>query len=57
MCHRNSRRIARSVAPTSNVQSVVFAWPDLWVANAQGTTPAAQTPYHHLSATRLLQEQ
>ncbi len=51
-----ARRIARSVAPSSNVQSVVFAWPDLWVANAQGTTPAAHTPYHHLNAQQLLQE-
>ena len=50
-----AKEIARAVAPPSNVQSVVFAWPDLWVANAQGTTPAARTSYHHLNAARLLQ--
>jgi hypothetical protein len=43
-----AQAIARAIAPDSNVQSVVMAWPDLWVANARGTTPAAQTTYHHL---------
>jgi len=46
--------IARAVAPSSNVQSVVFAWPDVWVANAEARTPAAQRPYHHLNAAELL---
>ena len=50
----SAQRIAKAVAPGSNVQSVVFAWPDLWVANAQGTTPAAATLYHHLNAAELL---
>ena len=49
-----AREIARVIAPGSNVQSVVFAWPDLWVANAQGMTPAAKTPYHHLNVADLL---
>ncbi|MDP3703569.1 MAG: C45 family peptidase [Candidatus Omnitrophota bacterium] len=49
-----AQAIAKSIAPSSNVQSVVFAWPELWVANAQRTTPAAQTPYHRLNAQRLL---
>ena len=49
-----AQEIARAVAPDSNIQSVVFAWPDLWVANAQGRTPAARTRYHHLDASRLL---
>jgi hypothetical protein len=48
--------IARAVAPGSNVQSVIFAWPDLWVANAHGTTPAVQTTYHRLNAQQLLSE-
>ncbi|MBI4343369.1 MAG: neutral/alkaline non-lysosomal ceramidase N-terminal domain-containing protein [Candidatus Omnitrophica bacterium] len=40
-----AKTIARRVAPDSNVQSVIFAWPELWVANAQGLAPAAQNPY------------
>lgn len=46
--------IAKAVAPDSNVQSVVFAWPDLWVANAEGAIPAARRPYHRLNAAALL---
>ncbi len=49
-----AQAIARAIAPDSNVQSVVFAWPDLWIADAQGRTPAARTTYHHLSAADLL---
>jgi hypothetical protein len=44
-----AREIAQSVAPDSNVQSVVFAWPMMWVANAEGSVPAAQTTYHELN--------
>ena len=40
-----AKDIVRSVTPPSNVQSVIFAWPELWVANARGTTPAARTTY------------
>ena len=42
-----------TVAPDSNVQSVVFAWPDVWVANAQGLTPAARTTYHRFNLEQL----
>ncbi len=49
-----AKQIAQTVAPGSNVQSVVFAWPDLWVANAQGTTPAAKTAYYHFNLDALL---
>jgi hypothetical protein len=48
--------IARKVAPGSNVQSVIFAWPDLWVANAKDLTPAAQQPYHHFDLRELFQQ-
>ena len=48
-----TQAVARAVAPDSNVQSVIFAWPDLWVANARGTTPAARTTYHRLNVERL----
>jgi len=50
-----AQRIAQAVAPDSNVQSVIFAWPELWVANAHGTSPAAHTPYHQLSLEQLLE--
>ena len=48
------RQIAQAVAPPSNVQSVVYAYPDLWVANAEGKTPAAQTDYRHYAIDDLL---
>ena len=51
----SAQAIARAVAPASNVQSVIFAWPEAWVANAQGTTSAARTPSHQLDVGRLLQ--
>ena len=50
----SAKDIARKVAPRSNVQSVVFAWPEAWVANAVGLMPAAQTTYHRLDLKRLL---
>ena len=46
-------QIAKAVAPSSNIQSVIFAWPQVWVANAQGTTPAARTAYHRFDLERL----
>ena len=52
-----AQEIARAVAPDSNIQSVVFAWPDAWVANAQGRTPAARTTYHRLDVEQLLTPQ
>jgi len=51
-----AQEIARAVAPSSNVQSVIMAWPDLWIANADGLTRAAHTPYHHLNLPDLLQQ-
>lgn len=50
---QSAQAIAQAVAPDSNVQSAIIAWPDLWVANAQGLTPAAQTRYHHVDLERL----
>ncbi len=49
-----AQEIAKAIAPGSNIQSVIFAWPEVWVANAQGSTRAAQTPYHRLNAQQLL---
>lgn len=51
----SAQAIARAVAPDSNVHSVVMAWPDIWVANADGLTPAAHTTYRRLNASQLLQ--
>jgi hypothetical protein len=48
--------IAKAVAPSSNVQSVIFAWPQIWIANAKGTTPAAKTSYHRLDLKQLFTE-
>jgi hypothetical protein len=47
--------IAREIAPKSNIQSVVYASPDFWVANAKGDTPAAQTKYIHFNFEELRQ--
>ena len=49
----SAQAIAKAIAPGSNVQSVIFAWPDVWVANAQGTTPAARTTYYRFDLERL----
>ena len=54
---RDAREIAQAVAPDSNIQSVIFAWPQAWIANADGTTPAARTPYHDLNVKALLAEE
>ena len=50
-----ARLIAQTVAPESNIQSVIFAWPDAWIANAQDRTPAAQREYHRLDVSQLLE--
>lgn len=46
--------IMKAIAPSSNVQSVIFSWPDVLIANAQGMTRAAWTRYHRLNAEELL---
>ncbi len=48
--------IARAIAPSSNVQSVVYAYPELWVANAVGRKPAAQGKYFRLDLKELFEE-
>ena len=47
--------VAQTIAPPSNVQSILFAFPEMWVANARGTTPAAQQPYVRYDLTALFQ--
>lgn len=51
-----AKEIAKSVAPSSNVQSVIFAWPEVWIANAIGTKRAAHTKYHLLNVETLFTE-
>ena len=48
-----AKQIAQTVAPNSNIQSVIFAWPDVWVANADGRIRAADTAYHRLDLREL----
>jgi len=50
---KRATKIAQAVAPSSNVQSVVFAWPEVWIANAHETTRAAHTTYHRLNLEQL----
>lgn len=40
--------IAATIAPPSNVQSVVYAHPQVWFAVARGKTPAARTVYRQI---------
>jgi len=47
--------IASAVAPSSNVQSVVYAYPELWFANAKGTDPAARQVYRSADIPELFE--
>lgn len=48
--------IARAIAPESNIQSVVYAYPEVWVANARERKPAAWGKYVRLDLKELFQE-
>ena len=37
--------VARAIAPSSNIQSVIYAYPQIWVAAARRRRPAAQGTY------------
>jgi hypothetical protein len=41
--------IAAAIAPKSNVHSVVYAYPQIWVANARGKAPAVTQPYREIN--------
>ena len=45
--------IAAAIAPSSNIQSVVYAYPQVWVAVARGKTPAARRTYRQLDLEEL----
>ncbi|MBI3615538.1 MAG: hypothetical protein HY211_03360 [Candidatus Omnitrophica bacterium] len=40
--------IARAVAPSSNIQSIIYAAPELWIANPKDRQPAAMGTYHRV---------
>ena len=46
--------LAQHIAPGSNVQSVVYGFPDFWVANAKEDKRAAESGYTHLNLKELL---
>ena len=50
---QKAQQIARTVGPSSNVQSVIIAWPELWVANAHGKTRATAGRFQKLSLEHL----
>ncbi|MBI4313210.1 MAG: neutral/alkaline non-lysosomal ceramidase N-terminal domain-containing protein [Candidatus Omnitrophica bacterium] len=37
--------VAKAIAPPSNVHSIIFAFPQMWVATAEGGARAADQPY------------
>ena len=48
-----AQHIALQVAPASNIQSVVYAFPDFWVANAKDDLRAAETEFIHFDFKKL----
>lgn len=49
--------VARAIAPPSNIQSVVYAYPQVWVANAVEDQPAAAGTYLQLDVKDLLRKE
>lgn len=47
--------IARNIAPSSNMQSIVYAYPQIWVAIADGRQPAAEGRYLYLDLKELFE--
>jgi len=48
--------IARAIAPRNNIQSVVYAYPQMWVANAEGRRPAVEGTYQQIDLEGFLKE-
>lgn len=48
-----AEEIAGQIAPRSNIQSVIYAFPDIFVANARGEQRAADSGYRHLNFEEL----
>lgn len=51
-----AQQMAREIAPGSNIQSVVYAYPDFWVANAEGEKRAADSGYAKFNVEDLKEE-
>ncbi len=52
-----ARLIAKEIAPGSNIQSVIYAFPDFWVANAEDDKRAVESTYHAFNLEELLKEE
>ena len=48
--------IARAIAPRSNVQSVIYAYPQIWVANAHRRRPAVTQTYREINLEDLFKK-
>ena len=46
---KTAKEMAGEISPSSNIQSVVYAFPDFWVANAEGDLRATDSYYHYFS--------
>jgi hypothetical protein len=46
--------LARRIAAKSNIQSVVYAYPEFWVAYGRNDARAADCAYHHFNLEQLL---
>jgi neutral ceramidase len=49
--------IANELAPGSNIQSVIYAYPEFWVANAKGDLKATESGYVRMNLEEILLEQ
>ena len=51
-----AKSIAREISPPSNIQSVVYAFPEFWVANSKGELRATDCQYHYFDFKSIGQE-
>lgn len=49
-------KIAQEVAQGSNIQSIVYAWPGVYIANARDTLQASKTKYQYLNLKELFSQ-
>jgi hypothetical protein len=49
--------IAKTIAPSTNIQSVIYAYPQIWIANADGRRPAAMGRYVQLDLRDLFRKE
>ena len=48
--------VLRAIVPSSNIQSVVYAYPEMWLATARGRQPAATNKYIYFDLEELFGE-